>query len=180
MTKTKPTKKGENQGRPAIKQVLPPEKGKRSTDDLFVLLFTRLARCEMRFAHVREANISHLQSKYFIAKRFHLPEWANFVAHLLYRRCAVRLSFFTFLSQPCVAGSHRVRIPLTVYCVIRRVRPTNSKFHPPKVDFTRRRRISLRKSRSALRYTLSLRYAAVRQRYDSAAGTSSSGILSVK
>ena len=28
--------------------------------------------------------------------------------------------------------SHRVRIPLAVYCVIRRVRPTNSKFHPRK------------------------------------------------
>ena len=25
---------------------------------------------------------------------------------------------------------HRVRIPLAVYCVIRRARPTNSKFHP--------------------------------------------------
>ena len=31
-----------------------------------------------------------------------------------------------------------MRIPLAVYCVIRRARPTNSKFHPPKVDFTRR------------------------------------------
>ena len=31
-------------------------------------------------------------------------------------------------------GFHRMRIPLAVYCVIRRVRPTNSKFHP---SFTR-------------------------------------------
>ena len=29
--------------------------------------------------HVRKANISHLHSKYFIAKRFRLPEWANFI-----------------------------------------------------------------------------------------------------
>ena len=35
--------KKEVQGTPTIKQVLPPEKEKRSTDDLFVLLFTRLA-----------------------------------------------------------------------------------------------------------------------------------------
>ena len=33
----------------------------------------------MKFAHVRGANISHLRSKYFTAKRFHLPERANFV-----------------------------------------------------------------------------------------------------
>ena len=33
----------------------------------------------MKFAHVRGANISHLRSKYFTAKRFHLPKWANFV-----------------------------------------------------------------------------------------------------
>ena len=52
----------------------------------------------MKFAHVREANISHLQSKYFIAKRFHLPEWANFVAHLLYRRCAVGCPSYAFLA----------------------------------------------------------------------------------
>ena len=50
----------------------------------------------MKLAHVREANISHLQSKYFIAKRFHLPEWANFVAHLLYRRCAVVVLFLLY------------------------------------------------------------------------------------
>ena len=31
------------EGTPTIKQVLPPEKEKRGTDDLFVLLFTRLA-----------------------------------------------------------------------------------------------------------------------------------------
>ena len=31
-------------------------------------------RCEMKFAHIREANISHLRSKYFTAKLFHLPE----------------------------------------------------------------------------------------------------------
>ena len=28
----------------------------------------------MKFAHIRAANISHLQSKYFTAKLFHLPE----------------------------------------------------------------------------------------------------------
>ena len=27
----------------------------------------------MKFAHIREANISHLRSKYFTAKLFHLP-----------------------------------------------------------------------------------------------------------
>ena len=37
----------------------------------------------MKFAHVRTANISHLRSKYFTAKRFHLPEWANFVMGVL-------------------------------------------------------------------------------------------------
>ena len=31
-------------------------------------------RCEMKFAHIREANISHLRSKYFTAKLFHLPK----------------------------------------------------------------------------------------------------------
>ena len=50
---------------------------------------SRFARCEMKFAHVRVANISHLRSKYFIAKRFHLPARANFVAYLLYGRYAV-------------------------------------------------------------------------------------------
>ena len=30
--------------------------------------------CEMKFAHVRAANISHLRSKYFTAQLFHLPE----------------------------------------------------------------------------------------------------------
>ena len=40
---------------------------------------SRFARCEMKFAHVRIANISHLRSKYFTAKRFHLPGRANFV-----------------------------------------------------------------------------------------------------
>ena len=40
---------------------------------------SHFARCEMKFAIVRKANISHLRSKYFTAKRFHLPEWANFV-----------------------------------------------------------------------------------------------------
>ena len=28
---------------------------------------SHFARCEMKFAHVREANISHLRSKYFTA-----------------------------------------------------------------------------------------------------------------
>ena len=32
------------------------------------------AECEMKFAHVRVANISHLRSKYFTAQLFHLPE----------------------------------------------------------------------------------------------------------
>ena len=32
------------------------------------------------------------------------------------------------LALPALAGFHRVRIPLAVYCVIRRVRPTNSKY----------------------------------------------------
>ena len=36
-------KKVDSKGTPTVKQVLPPEKEKRSTDDLFVLLFTRLA-----------------------------------------------------------------------------------------------------------------------------------------
>ena len=31
------------------------------------------SQCEMKFAHICEANISHLQSKYFTAKLFHLP-----------------------------------------------------------------------------------------------------------
>ena len=35
--------KKRRKGTPTIKQVLPPEKEKRGTDDLFVLLFTRLA-----------------------------------------------------------------------------------------------------------------------------------------
>ena len=39
----KKTAKKQPKGIPTIKQVLPPEKEKRSTDDLFVLLFTRLA-----------------------------------------------------------------------------------------------------------------------------------------
>ena len=37
------------------------------------------SQCEMKFAHIREANISHLRSKYFTAKLFHLPARANFV-----------------------------------------------------------------------------------------------------
>ena len=36
-------KKGRPKRTPTIKQVLPPEKEKRGTDDLFVLLFARLA-----------------------------------------------------------------------------------------------------------------------------------------
>ena len=32
--------------------------------------------------------------------------------------------------NPAQAGFHHVRIPLAVSCVIRRLRPTNSKFHP--------------------------------------------------
>ena len=31
------------------------------------------SQCEMKFAHIREANISHLRSKYFTAKLFNLP-----------------------------------------------------------------------------------------------------------
>ena len=48
----------------------------------------------MKFANVRVANISHLRSKYFTAKRFHLPARANFVAYLLYGRYAVARSFY--------------------------------------------------------------------------------------
>ena len=44
---------------------------------------SHFARCEMKFAYVCLANISHLRSKYFTAKRFHLPEWANFVMAVL-------------------------------------------------------------------------------------------------
>ena len=40
-----------------------------------------------------QADISHLRSKYFTAKRFHLPERANFVAYLLYGRCAEGVLF---------------------------------------------------------------------------------------
>ena len=36
-------RKNHSEGTPTIKQILPPEKEKRSTDDLFVLFFTRLA-----------------------------------------------------------------------------------------------------------------------------------------
>ena len=47
-------------------------------------------RCEMKFAHIREANISHLRSKYFTAELFHLPARANFVeksTHLSVDKC---------------------------------------------------------------------------------------------
>ena len=53
----------------------------------------------MKFAHVRVANISHLRSKYFTAKRFHLPARANFVAYLLYGRYAVRGLLLNSLSD---------------------------------------------------------------------------------
>ena len=43
--------------------------------------------------------------------------------------------------SPCVAGFHHMCIPLAVYCVIRRVSPTNSKFHPLQVDLFRSQRI---------------------------------------
>ena len=39
-------------------------------------LFFRLAN----FSTLAKANISHMQSKYFIAKPFHLPKRANFTA----------------------------------------------------------------------------------------------------
>ena len=35
-------------------------------------------QCQINFALVREANISHLRSRYFTAKLFHLPARANF------------------------------------------------------------------------------------------------------
>ena len=44
---------------------------------------------EMKFLTFAQANISHLRSKYFTAKRFHLPKRANFIADLLYSRCAL-------------------------------------------------------------------------------------------
>ena len=47
-----------------------------------------------------QADISHLRSKYFTAKRFHLPVRANFVAYLLYGRyacCAFFLYVYFFL-----------------------------------------------------------------------------------
>ena len=56
----------------------------------------------MKFAHVRVANISHLQGKYLTAKRFHLPEWANFVGHLLYRRCPESSLYFLGEAPVCI------------------------------------------------------------------------------
>ena len=56
----------------------------------------------MKFAHVRIANISHLRSKYFTAKRFHLPARANFVAYLLYGRYAVPFSHFLFIKNKAI------------------------------------------------------------------------------
>jgi hypothetical protein len=35
---------------------------------------SHFVRCEMKFAHIREANISRLRSKYFTTKLFHLGE----------------------------------------------------------------------------------------------------------
>ena len=40
----------------------------------------------MKFVLVREANISHLQSRYFTAKLFHLPARANFTEKAAVRR----------------------------------------------------------------------------------------------
>jgi len=37
------------------------------------------SQCEMKFAHIREANISHLQSKYFHSEAISLARKANFV-----------------------------------------------------------------------------------------------------
>jgi len=51
-----------------------------------------------------------------------------------------RLFFFHFRFSE--NGFHRMRIPLAVSCVIRRVRPPNSKFHPALQDFICRRQIS--------------------------------------
>ena len=47
---------------------------------------------QLRF-FTRRRRISHLRSKYFTAKRFHLPERANFVAYLLYGRYS-EIGFF--------------------------------------------------------------------------------------
>ena len=57
----------------------------------------------MKFAHIRAANISHLRSKYFTAKRFHLPEWANFVVSVL-ENCVYARSaglFFAIATAGC-------------------------------------------------------------------------------
>ena len=57
---------------------------------------SRFARCEMKFAHVRIANISHLRSKYFTAKRFHLPGRANFVGAVSLTELRQFSSFFCY------------------------------------------------------------------------------------
>ena len=41
--------------------------------------FSADAESEVKFAHIRIANISHLRSKYFTAKLFHLPVKANLI-----------------------------------------------------------------------------------------------------
>ena len=70
---------------------------------------------------------------------FGVPPQRKVNPPLLSRRGSVilegkQLSTVFLLSQvaslPCEARFHHVCIPLAVYCVIRRVRPTNSKFHP--------------------------------------------------
>ena len=53
----------------------------------------------MKFAHVRVANISHLQCKYFTAKRFHLPEWANFVGAPAIKQVPQGSLFFFWLGS---------------------------------------------------------------------------------
>ena len=52
----------------------------------------------MNFITSAAADISHLQSKYFTAKRFHLPFGANFIEHLLYAGalCIEHLALFKY------------------------------------------------------------------------------------
>ena len=70
-------------------------------------IFCLVTKCEMKFATFAIANISHLRSKYFTAKLFHLPIRANFVAPMK-KALAFRKCFFlgtegeTRKALPCV------------------------------------------------------------------------------
>ena len=61
---------------------------------LKMMLLHSVPQCEMKFSHIREANISHLQSKYFTAKLFHLPARANFVEKSTYLSGRQMCAFF--------------------------------------------------------------------------------------